>query len=145
MLVVVPVLIMLMVTHGGSALILLLNVKDDDGDTGTPCQLQNSSMKSWNLRLTCKHFFHLPCAQQLKSNFCPLCRSPFARVAALPEPWRHDAARCDAWAMLVAPLLTSDGKWNSGRRRLLTKNVCFFLQLHQLSCFYPLRFYSLRC
>ena len=35
------------------------------------------------------------------------------------------AARCGMWAMLVAPLQTSHGKWNSECRRLLAKNVSF--------------------
>ena len=142
MLVVVPVPIMLMVPHGGSALVSLLNAKGDDVDTGTPCQLQNCSKKSWNLRLTCQHFFHLPCAQQLKSNFCPLCRSPFARVVALPEPWRQDAACGPCWLHLCRQVMAS-GTLNAGdySQRMFLSHM----QLHQLNCFYPLRFYLLRC
>ena len=37
---------------------------------------------------TCRHFFHLSCALPLPHDKgCPLCRSPFDGVSALPLPW----------------------------------------------------------
>lgn len=68
--------------------VICLGHLDDDARgalKGAPAARPLAQLVDREGQLTCKHFFHLPCAQQLKSNFCPLCRSPFAKVAALPD------------------------------------------------------------
>jgi len=68
--------------------VICLGHLDDDARgalKGAPAARPLARLVDSEGQLTCKHFFHLPCAQQLKSNFCPLCRSPFHRVALLDQ------------------------------------------------------------
>jgi len=37
-------------------------------------------------RAVCQHFFHFPCANQLISASCPICRTPFRRICKVSQP-----------------------------------------------------------
>eukprot|EP00913_Durusdinium_trenchii_P017742 g16673.t1 len=71
-----------------SSCVICLGHLDDEARgalKGAPAARPLAQLVDARGQVVCKHFFHLPCAKQLQSRFCPLCRTAFREVAALSE------------------------------------------------------------
>ncbi|CAK9046433.1 Ubiquitin-conjugating enzyme E2 2 (E2 ubiquitin-conjugating enzyme 2) (Radiation sensitivity protein 6) (Ubiquitin carrier protein UBC2) (Ubiquitin-protein ligase UBC2) [Durusdinium trenchii] len=71
-----------------SSCVICLGHLDDEARgalKGAPAARPLAQLVDARGQVVCKHFFHLPCAKQLQSRFCPLCRTAFREVAALSD------------------------------------------------------------